>query len=617
MSFNSYKLSATSITLDTGSFDYSYARTPPIGDISTKIATTEFISNGYLPLTGGTVTGTINISPSGSIVINNSRGFILNNQSTLPTTGFDTITLSQNGITRWEFGKNNGSETGNNLGSDFYINTFKDDGSYNNTALYISRSSGQVQIYEGLSIPTPPVDDNSSSAANTQWVNQQDYVKGDLDITPSNGDKIGLGLYYQGASKLPCFIYNDGTNNIFVDLATSDFTNGKYLPLVGGTLSGQLNINADLDVSGNIYATGNLSLSGSGSTISAARGAINYTPSVGDQSINIANTQFVYNSLQNYVSGILALNASDHQGLGFHFSNDGTPVGVYKDSSGNMQYPVLATQAWTGQNYLALSGGTVGWLNTNGDINVNGSLYSRNNISASNSISAVSGTLSYNINAGDSSNNIANTKFVTSAISQEITNRNNAISIESQARANADAGKYDKTGGQISGNTNITGSLQVNGNINSNSTISGGTLQSNFATVINTPGTSDSSQNVANTQWVHNLLNNSGLATQDFVRGTFSTSSAIESFGYQIFPSGLIFQWGGGHLSGDNLTLPITFPNRFLWIYATNTDWQGRFSDNAWATPVTTSTFSIGTKGSGGGETPYSGYAVAYLAIGY
>ena len=104
---------------------------------------------------------------------------------------------------------------------------------------------------------------------------------------------------------------------------------------------------------------------------------------------------------------------------------------------------------------------------------------------------------------------------------------------------------------------------------------------------------------IADKNWVNTLVNND----------TFIKTSN----GYQIFKSGLILQWGSG--TSGTVNFPITFPNKALQIFASNTNSQGWNVDNAFAYIVNNSQYYIETKSSG--KNGISGYPTAWFALGY
>jgi hypothetical protein len=132
---------------------------------------------GYLPLTGGTLSGQLNI--------NGAAG----------TTRVLEYTTA--GSARWAVYVNGTAESGGNAGSDYQIQRYTDAGAAIDTPLSIIRSSGIVSMPKGATLGAPATAPTAVA----------------------------------------------GTNDTTV--ATCAFVNtkaGNYLPLVGGVLSGQLNL---------------------------------------------------------------------------------------------------------------------------------------------------------------------------------------------------------------------------------------------------------------------------------------------------------------------------------------------------------------------------------------
>jgi hypothetical protein len=99
------------------------------GDASTQIATDAFVANavsGYLPLTGGTLAGSLKVSGAAGVA-----------RMTLYET---------NGVARWSTGTDVSTESGNNTGSNWVLQSYSDTGANLNTVWTIPRSTGQVQF---------------------------------------------------------------------------------------------------------------------------------------------------------------------------------------------------------------------------------------------------------------------------------------------------------------------------------------------------------------------------------------------------------------------------------------------------------------------------------------
>jgi hypothetical protein len=61
--------------------------------------------------------------------------------------------LQRAGTQRWAVQKNNATETGSNVGSDFLITRYSDGGSVIDNAVSIARATGIVTLTDGLAIP--------------------------------------------------------------------------------------------------------------------------------------------------------------------------------------------------------------------------------------------------------------------------------------------------------------------------------------------------------------------------------------------------------------------------------------------------------------------------------
>jgi hypothetical protein len=137
--------------------------------------------------------------------------------------------------------------------------------------------SSNNPTFTGIPVaPTPPLNDNSNAIATTAWVREQNYLTGNQTITLS-GDASGAGtqaitVTTTGLQGRHVSNVAPGTNQV-LQWDGSQWTPGSgiagsYLPLTGGTLSGQLNIIANLYVAGAyIYqagsgATGNVNTVG-------------------------------------------------------------------------------------------------------------------------------------------------------------------------------------------------------------------------------------------------------------------------------------------------------------------------------------------------------------------
>jgi hypothetical protein len=174
--------------------------TPAAGSNTSQVANTAFVTaavatgvSAYLPLSGGTITGNLYVN-TGGLSINSTYPAINLNKSTGGAVA-NQIQGSTAGLARWLIQPGTAAgETGSNVGSDFGIYRYADDGSYIDEPLAISRPTGIMYLNKTPVFPTMATSDNSTSGATTAFVKA--------------------------------------------------VTAGGYLPLTGGVLSGNLYINA-------------------------------------------------------------------------------------------------------------------------------------------------------------------------------------------------------------------------------------------------------------------------------------------------------------------------------------------------------------------------------------
>ena len=216
---NSTAMTKLSVVYPASGNPYATAPTPAAGDNSTKIATTAWVTakaKEYLPLAGGTLTGTI--SKHGGTFLNNT-----NSESSLVLTGDK---LSHNASVLMLFGLEHSDfpggfivRAGNNTNS--YTLLGKADGSLVWDSKNIVRSVNNVNANVAGNVTITSVSGNAGTATKLQTART---------ITLA-GDVTGSTTF-------------DGSGNVSITATVKDdsHSHSNYLPLSGGTLTGTLNV---------------------------------------------------------------------------------------------------------------------------------------------------------------------------------------------------------------------------------------------------------------------------------------------------------------------------------------------------------------------------------------
>lgn len=264
---------------------------------------------GYLPLSGGTLTGNLlgtTSSFSGNV---NSQGAFVVNRAGAVTKGIFSQTSASN---RWFYGANATSETGTNLGTNFVIERYSDAGASLGNALVIERNSGIVTITGALA---------GLSTANFTG-----------NVIAATAPTIGAHL----------------VNKTALDAAVAD-----YLPLAAGSgspLTGTLFINKNaaalsmkntLGATGNVYAEyrnnadARLGYVGFGS---AANNNMQLVSDLGN--ITYTGSSHVFNSQITGTTAVLTGNYTGNNALATGAT--GTNRGFYAQTGGVHRWSVVA-----------------------------------------------------------------------------------------------------------------------------------------------------------------------------------------------------------------------------------------------------------------------------------
>lgn len=180
----------------------------------------------YLLQSGGTVNGQLVVSQSGnaSIVINSTTG------------NDDQLQFQHNGKLRWLLCKDAVAETGSNVGSDFILYGYNDDGTFGGTVLKVRRSTRQLEFQtQPLSI--------AAQSTSQYALTRRDWVEGELakQVSKSGDTMTGVlnvprleisgsasGITYGGSNKN---IIRSGTGAAIV---IGNFTDTTYIDSLNG-----------------------------------------------------------------------------------------------------------------------------------------------------------------------------------------------------------------------------------------------------------------------------------------------------------------------------------------------------------------------------------------------
>lgn len=153
--------------------------TPQAGDNTNSVANTAFVMQAvgsYLPLAGGTITGTLAVNGSSTFYNPMQLTSQTGNSSMLTMTKMaNTLANIINGnrstLQRWVlYLGNSDPESSGNQGTNFQITRYADAGGIIDNPLFISRQTGIVAFSQSPTAPTPPPGNNSTSLATTAFV---------------------------------------------------------------------------------------------------------------------------------------------------------------------------------------------------------------------------------------------------------------------------------------------------------------------------------------------------------------------------------------------------------------------------------------------------------------
>jgi hypothetical protein len=192
----------------------------PAFNIPAGAATTPF-----LPIAGGTLTGNLTISPASgwsSLTLNTAAG------------NRNQLNSLRGGVARWgiDIG-NDTAEAGSNVGTDFVINRFADNGTYLGQALSIYRNTGNVALTGNLDVGYGVV-----SAAVGLELGKDRTGNGDAFIdlhAASGGGDYDFRILRNSGTNGDGLIENVGTGALLLRTASTAYVRVQYSLAVGTT----------------------------------------------------------------------------------------------------------------------------------------------------------------------------------------------------------------------------------------------------------------------------------------------------------------------------------------------------------------------------------------------
>lgn len=236
-----------------------------IGPVDISAGTASFNTGG---LTVGTNQLVANVDGTVS-AINGSHVFGLGNH-TLSGTQATTLTLSggagyykeisfKTGANeRWRVLSGGSTESGGNVGSNFYISRYTDAGAFIDSPIYIDRASGAVSISTSINIPSLDIAANDTRGANTSFVkscldNIADRTAGDSTSSAANTRFVTNAIAASAGTKVTTFNGRSGV----VTLNATDVINA-----LGYTPANPSNIVTGIKVGNNVAKTGEVTFTG-------------------------------------------------------------------------------------------------------------------------------------------------------------------------------------------------------------------------------------------------------------------------------------------------------------------------------------------------------------------
>lgn len=182
------------VTVDAGSLSSSHT-IAALGPAASSPANPQT----FLPLAGGTLSGNLTIS-----AVNASLGL---NCTAAGQTGAMYLRTGVND--RWSLGKGNGAESGANVGSDFFVNRFADNGAFLGTPFSIDRASGDATFGNRLTVG---LNFNVAGIANLNQSSGYTAVYGNLSVAGGSGGFVpGILAHFRNGGFASALVETTGS----------------------------------------------------------------------------------------------------------------------------------------------------------------------------------------------------------------------------------------------------------------------------------------------------------------------------------------------------------------------------------------------------------------------
>jgi hypothetical protein len=364
------------------------------------------IGTNFLPLTGGTLTGPLQINASTFGITATAGTWAQISLSRQQGQGAQLLGYTGT-LLRWAtVFADNAPEQGSNSGSNFTIARYSDAGTYLDAPLAINRATGVVNFshpptVNGALLPYVPLAGG--------------VMSGTLGVGSTGIAFPGLGGYW-GQHHL-AFGWDGSFVEMAVDgtgvgaIATTGYVGGvagNYLPLAGGTITGGLVVNSSLTVYGNTWNAGTTYFANLGDFVNNWDGRYRYRQWAGnwydywdgatgtrgwgqngywmtlDFQGNLSNS----GTYRSNAGRILSIAGAYSPSVCAYWTG-GVAVGFWADGSGlwlgNMDgsaNPSSGHMLVDNNGYITMYGSTTtaGWAQVNGSINCNGTVYSQSGV---------------------------------------------------------------------------------------------------------------------------------------------------------------------------------------------------------------------------------------------